>query len=110
MGSAGGSAVIAERNALQKIFLKSVYSTLFLGNWKLRNFLRLVRIVATVDALWICIFRRRQARERRRLVYLHIFCVRLLQLLVQLTVQCEGLQLWNEQQVRLSRFFVCINI
>lgn len=26
-------------------------------------------------------------------------------LLVQLTGQCEGLQLWNEQQVRLSRFF-----
>lgn len=68
MGYAGGSADI----------LGSVYLTLFLGNWKLRNFLRLVRIAATVDALWICIFRQSMARERHQLVHLHIFCVRLL--------------------------------
>ena len=40
MGYVGGSAYI----------LGSVYSTLFLDNWKLRNFLRLVRIEAAVDA------------------------------------------------------------
>ena len=53
-------------------FNKCVYSTLFLDNWKLRNFLWLVRIAATVDALWICIFRFLFARERKLKAQLHI--------------------------------------
>lgn len=47
------------------------------------------------------------AREREPLVCLHIFCVRLLRVCsFYCDGQCEGLKVWNEQTVRLSRFFI----
>ena len=55
--------------------------------------------------LWICIFRQQQARECQLLVYLHIFCVRLLRLLVLRRWAIPEPRSENEQQVRLSRFF-----
>lgn len=55
--------------------------------------------------MWICIFRQWQTRERKLLAYLDIFCVRLLQVCsFYQSGQCEGLNEWNGQQVRLSRF------
>ena len=46
-----------------------------------------------------------EARECLQLVYLHIFCVRLLQVCsFNSDGQCEGLYKRNEQKVQLSRF------
>lgn len=46
----------------------SVYLTLCLDEQKLRKFLIKVRIAATVDAMWICIYVRLMARECHRSV------------------------------------------
>lgn len=55
--------------------------------------------------MWICIFCPYSSRERRVRAY-GIFCVRLLQVCsFNSTGQFQSLRLWNEQRVRLSRFF-----
>lgn len=63
--------------------LKSVYSTLFLGFLKLRNFQSLSRMQQTVDCFCGYVkIHMRQARERRSTGVFYIVCVRLLRLLV----------------------------
>ena len=87
---------------------KKRHSTLFLDNWKLRNFLRLVKNAADsrclVDMLYLRFINAR-ALTNPNISYLREASAGLL---VQLTGQCEGLQLWNEQLVWLSRFFCCL--
>lgn len=59
----------------------------------------------TVDALWICIFRPHSARERWVWAY-SIFCVRLcIVCSFNSDGQYQSLYAWDEQTVRLSRFF-----
>lgn len=62
----------------------------------------------TVDALWICYICKYFVREYEICSYISYLREASASLLVQLTGQCEGLQLWDEQQVWLSRFFVSI--
>ena len=64
----------------------------------------IVKNETTVDALWVCIYFRQRARERLWLVYLHIFCVRLLRCPFYDDGQFQGLRQRNGQQVRLSHF------
>ena len=64
----------------------------------------IVKNETTVDALWVCIYFRQRARERLWLVYLHIFCVRLLRCPFYDDGQFQGLRKRNGQQVRLSHF------
>ena len=63
-GNVGGSAVIAERFALQGHFGKRLLDALswLSETWKISI---IVKNETTVDALWICIFHRQWARERR---------------------------------------------
>ena len=86
--------------------MESVYSTLFLDVLKLRNFQGIVRNAANSRCLVDMYIPPTASARALALAHLHIFCVRLLQvLLVLLYRACEGLRTWNGQTVRLSRFF-----